>query len=54
MNEELVREVVELRAIVSRLKQALKDIEPDVVTVIAHDRISIALADNGNLGYEIH
>ena len=49
-----VSEIVELRALVSRLKQRMRSMEPWVVGNDAHGAIKTGLADNGNLTYEIH
>jgi hypothetical protein len=53
-NIDHVAEIVELRAIVSRTKTALRVLRPWVVGVEAHKIVEECLADNGSLTYEIH
>ena len=53
-NVDHVSEIVELRALVSRMKERLKSLTYDVVGLTAHKIISDGLLDNGNLKYEIH
>ena len=53
-NVDHVSEIVELRALVSRLKQRMRSMEPWVVGNDAHGAIKTGLADNGQLTYEIH
>ncbi len=52
--EHLVAEVVELRALVSRLKACLKHVRPFVTTTSSHHRINESVDDHGGLDYEIH
>ena len=49
-----VSEIVELRALVSRMKGRLKSLEYNVTGLDAHLNIAAGLADNGQLTYEIH
>jgi len=52
--DRMVDEIQLLRALVARLKTRLKQIEPYVVTPMAHEKVRDGLEDNRGLDYEIH
>lgn len=52
--ESLVEEVVELRALVRRHRECLEHVRSYVTTSRSHRLINEALADHGNLPYEIY